>query len=717
MNIFHKVALQGLRKNRTRTFVTIVGVAMSAAMFTAVTTFAVSLQSYMMNGAIEKYGGWHVAFPEVGSGAAEALIEDDRVESTAFFENIGYAVLEGGQNPDKPYLFLAGFGEDTFDTLPVEVISGRLPENGNEILVPAHVASNGGVRFSVGDTISLTVGMRLSGDETLTQHQPFLSGDNPEMAEELFVPVAKRKFTVVGICERPGFEEHTAPGYTLITRTDSAEHAGGLTAFVTLKNPFSIRSYVNSLEEGTMYLLNDEVLRFIGISGNQVFNMILLSIGLVLMALIMLGSFFLIYNSFAISLNERVRQFGILLSVGATQRQLRNSVLFEGFCIGLLGIPVGTAAGIPLIGLVLMLVSENFGNVMYDNVPLVLKVSVSAIVTAAVTDMCTILLSAYLPARKAAEMPVMVCIRQTNAAKIDGGAMRTPGPVRRLYGLEGTLAWKNFRRSGKRYRSIVLSLMLSVVLCVSADSFGTDLRQLGAQAVVDVDGDILFQTKNMEEAELSQLYDDLKTVSGVSKSTCNFTAGEPGGTEREALMTFWSDKPGQTLDKMRVLIEGAGITGAYTLRNVHEALEQNRNMLFIINLFAVFFIIMISLIAMVNVFNTISTGIRLRRRELAMLRSVGMSDREFGRMMRFECLLCGFRTLLFGLPAAGLCSWAIYMVLIGIEDKADVRFTFPWGSMAVSVLGVFAMIFVSMLYTTGKIKKENIIDALRDDLT
>ncbi len=716
MNIFHKVAVEGLTRNRTRTLVTVVGVALSAAMFTAVTTFAVSLQSYMMNGAIAKYGGWHVAFPDASTLSAEVLQEDDRVESMTFYRNVGYALLEGGQNPDKPYLFIAGFGADTFETLPVQVISGRLPEKAGEILVPAHVASNGGVKFAVGDTISLLVGSRISGDETLTQHDPFCSGEKPGTVGETLLPGGRQMYTVVGICERPGFEEYSAPGYTLITCDETAGASAGSTAFVTLKNPYSTRSYVGSLAEDSAYFLNDDVLRFAGISGNQIFNMILLSIGIVLMALIMLGSFFLIYNSFAISLNERVHQFGILLSVGATERQLRNSVLFEGLLMGFIGIPLGAAAGIPLIGLVLMLVSENFSNVLYDNVPLVLKVSVPAIAVAAVTDMCTILLSAYLPARKAAGMSVMECIRQTNALKTDEGTVGPLKPVRALYGLEGSLAWKNFRRNRKRYHSIILSLTLSVVLWVSADSFGTDLKRLGAQAVVDVDGDILFQTKDMGEEEFLQLYDELKMVSGVSKSAFDFAAEDPGGAEAEHCMTFWSDTPGQTKDRMQTLTDGAGITVSYTLRNVHEALEQNRNMLFIINLFAVFFTIMISLIAMANVFNTISTNIRLRRRELAMLRSVGMSDREFGRMMRFECLLYGFRTLLYGLPAAGLCSWGIYMVLIGLEEAVDTEYTIPWGSMGTSILGVFLMIFVTMIYTTGKIKKENIIDALRDDL-
>lgn len=712
MNIFHKVALEGLKKSRTRTGATIVGVALSTALFTAVTTFAISLQSYMMNGAIVKYGGWHVAFSDVSGDFCREQKQDDRVEDIALFENIGYALLEGGVNPDKPYLFLAGFQEQTFEALPLELLSGRLPENDSEILVPAHVASNGGVKFSLGDTIALQVGSRSDGEKALDQHTPYLSG-------ETFLSATQKTYTVVGICERPGFEETTAPGYTLITRSDKNRDTDSVSAFITLKNPFSVRNYMKDLSEeyGCVCILNDYVLRFLGISGDQTFNMILCSIGIVLMALIMLGSVFLIYNSFTISLNERVHQFGILLSIGATERQIRNAVLFEGLCIGLVAIPIGVVAGVPMIGLVLALVSENFKNVMYDNVPLVLKISVPAIVTAAVFGMSTILLSAYLPARKAAAVPVMDCIRQTRAVEIRKRDVKIPKIAARVFGLEGTIAWKNFRRNAKRYRSIILSLMLSVVLYISASSFAADLQLLTEQVVVDMEGDILFWTQDMEEKEFLQLYDELKGVNGVRGSNCDIAAVGRKEKGTQPCMTFWSDTPGQTREKMQALIDGAGITVPYTLSNIHEKLEGNRNMLFIVKLFSVFFTLMITLIATVNVFNTISTNIRLRRRELAMLRSVGMSDREFGRMMRFECLLYGWRTLLFGLPVAGLCSWAIYMVMIGMEGRMDIAFRFPWSSIGISIVGVFLVIFITMLYTVSKIRRENIIEALRDDMS
>ena len=125
---------------------------------------------------------------------------------------------------------------------------------------------------------------------------------------------------------------------------------------------------------------------------------------------------------------------------------------------------------------------------------------------------------------------------------------------------------------------------------------------------------------------------------------------------------------------------------------------------------------MISLIGLANVFNTISTNIRIRRRELAMLRSVGMSERGFNRMMNFECFFYGLRTLLFGVPIAGILSWLIYKGMVLSEQLEGFAYHFPWKSMTASILGVFCIVFITMLYATSKIRKENIIDALRDEM-
>lgn len=182
-------------------------------------------------------------------------------------------------------------------------------------------------------------------------------------------------------------------------------------------------------------------------------------------------------------------------------------------------------------------------------------------------------------------------------------------------------------------------------------------------------------------------------------------------------MTFESENPGQSVTAMKNIIEGSAITSYYNLYNVYGILEQNRNLIFVVNLFSIVFVGMISLIAVANVFNTISTNIRLRRQELAMLRSVGMSDRDFNKMMRFECVLYGSQTMLFGLPLALLLSYLIYLGINWGTIEGNNTFVFPWSSMAVSIASTFLIVFITMLYTTSKIKKENIIDALRDEMT
>ncbi|MBV7271877.1 ABC transporter permease [Clostridium sp. PL3] len=860
MNIFNKVTLQGMKKSRTRTIVTVIGVVLSAAMITAVATFGVSLLNYLANGAAQKYGGWHVEFLNVPSSFVQERIHDEKVANTAAFENIGYAPLKDGKNPAKPYLFIAGFSKEAFNTLPINLISGRLPENSREILVSMSVEANGGVEFSVGDKLSLSVGSRMNGNKTLDQHTPFIS------QKEILVPKAERIYTVVGICQRPGFEEPSAPGYTLITKADTQDKADSFSIFVTLKNPREVHAYASNTAASKAYVFNDNVLRFMGLSEDNIINTLLYSVGGILVVLIMIGSIFLIYNSFNISLNERTHQFGILSSVGATARQLRNSVLFEGLCIGAIGIPIGIIVGIGSIRLVISVVARNFSNVMYSNVPLTLTVSIPVIVVAAAVSMVTILISAYIPARKAANTPVMESIRQTNEVKVESKAVKTSKLMQRIYGLEGTLALKNFKRNKKRYRSIVLSLVLSVVLFISTSAFVTDLKQVSGRAVVFTTYDIGIATKDMDDSEMLRLYDKLKTADGIyessyqalmkysctaktsdlsdyylkyagshssdktvnlpmeiqflddsaylniikglslpveeysgknakiiavakmtnnmkanqevdkfidmfKSSSMNFTIapetnGKPKMEQGQKVsikfvntvppdtlpilensgsknpfffkvmapyslkgkfetpdshvaikgLTFRSKNPTQSATEMETMLKSAEIKFKYTLYNSYKMLDENRNYIFIANVFSYTFIIMISLIAVANVFNTISTNIKLRRRELAMLRSVGMSERDFQKMMNFECAFYGMRALLFGLPIASISSWLIYkwMVAGGAEN---INFVFPWGSIGISVFSVLFVVFITMLYATSKIKKENIIDVLRDDIT
>ncbi|MFR5582953.1 MAG: ABC transporter permease [[Clostridium] scindens] len=859
MNIFNKVAMQGLKKNRTRTIVTIIGVILSAAMITAVTTFGVSLMNYMAEVAASKYGDWQVAYLDADSSFKKEISSDKKVEKAVSFENIGYARSEGGENPNKPYFFIAGFSQRTFDALPVTLVSGRLPENDREILLSGKATTEGGASYALGDTISLAVGSRLEGDKKLSQSDPYKAGT------EIFAPQEEKEYTVVGICRTPVFEEDSSPGYTLITRNEESMQGAEFSVFVSLWNPRQIHSFAKSAGDGHAYILNHNVLRIMGLSddpSDRVFNALLYSAGVIVIAIIMVGSIFLIYNSFSISLNERMRQIGILSSVGATSKQLRNSVLFEGLCIGVVGIPAGVCLGLASIGLIISGITKKLSSIFYTGVSLTMDISALAIIGAAAISMITILVSAYIPARKAAKTPVMDCIRQTNEIKVEAKAVRISRTTRRICGLEGTLALKNFKRNKKRYRSIVLSLALSIVLFVSTSALVTSMNHETKQAKVVTSYDIGFGTQAMDDADMLNLYDKLKLAEGVTESSyqdvveymCTVSPGEltedywkaagghssdetvklpmdiqflddnaylkivkdlglpteeyagesgkiiavgkvndekaegvkdlkdmfispsmdlavmpkasaeageaqnqnisvtfvetvppdsppiAGAAEQRPYsfqvmapwsmkaylysadnpadlkvkgLTFQSENPPKSEKEMKTIIQEASLTSAYTFMNTSDALEEGRNYIFVANVFSYTFIIMISLIAIANVFNTISTNIKLRRRELAMLRSVGMSDRDFNKMMRFECAFYGVRSLLFGLQVAIISSWMICKTMM-VDSH---RFVLPWASIGISIISVFLVIFITMLYAVSKIKKENIIDALRDDMT
>ncbi|MCL2757387.1 MAG: ABC transporter permease, partial [Coriobacteriia bacterium] len=844
MSVFSKITLESLRKNRTRTVVTIIGVVLSVALITAVTTFIASLQNFLLQSAVERNGAWHVVFTDVDAAFVKTRAADNKVKSTAVTESVGYALLEGGENPGKPYLFVMGFSDEAFDTLPITLTSGRLPQNSSEILISDHVAYNGGVAFKIGDRITLSVGSRFIDGRELSQLVSYQSGEFEGSEQETFVPKTTKTYTVVGTCERPAWEEFYSPGYTVITKLDAtasglsgsssagssansstassagaaANNSARYNVYVTLKSPGKVYEYAAKSGVGAdKYTFNRDYLRFVGVSNNDSFNSILYSLATILIALILLGSIMLIYNSFAISVSERSRQFGILSSVGATGKQLRRSVLFEGLCIGAIGIPIGLIVGIAGIGITLFSIADKFTSLTGGRGLITLTVSAPALLIAVAVGIVTILISAFIPAQRAIRKSAIDSIRQTDDIKIPAKAVKTSKLTQRLFGLEGALALKNFKRNKKRYRSTVISLFLSVVLFISASSFGMYLKLGNEIAVQDFAYDLAFShtvsVDKREDAELIRLYERMKNAEGVYESSYNnyancygavmksflsqqyldnfaysatpdelvpqwlsiyfiddasylsylkelglspaeygidkgklvavaqmsgfdesrrsysfnmfkgrtvqmmvstedapdnwyettadhwtnwpgtareitltivdtmpralaqtqfngcmafapysskFLLGIPDGSFNGISMTFMSHDPMKSAIEMEAMIKDAGLSAGYVLRNTAAMLEQNRNLILVINVFTYGFTILISLIAVANVFNTVSTSINLRRREFAMLRSVGMTDGAFNRMMNYECIFYGLKALLYGLPASLAVTYLIY---------------------------------------------------------
>ena len=906
MNVFNKVTLESLEKNRTRTIVTIIGIMLSAAMICASTTLVSSMRNFVLRCAIHIDGDWYGAVYDAAYKDYEDIRDSDRVSSAAYAQVLGYAKIDSA-NERKPYLYVLGgdVASGYFKTMPVHLILGTLPKDSTEIILPEHLTSNGKVNYKLGDTVTLDVGDRTLDGRRLGQDTPVYTYDSETqvdvMSGERLKNTEPRTYTVVGIYERPTFEDYSAPGYTALTAADtkSADQAP-IHCYFKLHKPAGVYDFMKEMgyTQEYRYAYNTKVLLYSGTAPFDSFLTAFYSLAAIIIALIVFGSVSLIYNAFSISVSERTRQFGLLSSVGATRKQLRRMVLFEALAVSIVGIPLGILVGIGGIGITLLLIGDKFFSIVRVAIPMRLCVSWQAVVIAAVIALVTVLISAWIPSKRATRVSAVEAIRQSMDIKVSGRPVRTSKLAYKLFGLPGVLAGKHYKRNRKKYRTTVVSLFMSIVLFVSAAAFTDYMMESAEGGLASDQFDLIYAAESDASAAMTpdallELLFSEPNVTGGTYTKKQFLQGDISreyvtamfadrfssfGTESEdaapkelgisgylyfvadaefnRLLEKYNlkeadyydrDKPlGIALDRNIELdrrlekyvtldtLQGDGCVieglyyveidgyyrkdsridengnkvvlyqnrdnendiielpyeesfAKYTLRSektIEEApffvsrstpvainmiypysmlesvipeaalnqfrnteyfltssnhtasfenlatvltenglssrqlfdyaanAETNRNVVTIIRVFAYGFIVLISLIAAANVFNTISTNISLRRREFAMLKSVGMTQKGFRRMMNYECLLYGSKALLLGLPVSCGITYLIYRA---VTTAYETSFHLPWAAIGIAVLSVFLVVFATMMYSMSKVKKDNPIDALKNE--
>lgn len=513
MKVFRKITWETMKQNRTRTIVTVIGVILSATLFTAVTVFCGSLTSFLERTYIYSTGNYHISAEGADAETVRACQEDSQTELLAKAQILGYAEIES-QNQDKPYLYVEAADDTFFQELPVHLTEGRLPENGSEILLPEHLEYNGNVSYSVGDQITLQVGERVLTDdreEKLGQHNPWLGED------EMLADLTEENYTVCGFYERPDFENYSAPGYTALTRADGSTTAEGASydVYVKLKNPAKdMDSYVNRhfYNYGVGY--NSNLLMFSGIFQFGNYNLFFTGMVLFFIALIFAGSVSLIYSAFSISVSERTRQFGLLSSVGATKRQIRRMVWQESLIVSGIGIPCGIAVGIAGIGITLRLLGDRFQSLMSSPYRVTLTVSWKTIGAAAVIALFTVLISVLIPSARASKVSAIEAIRQSRDVTAKGKEVKAGKIFFRLFGLEGMLGKKYFSRSRKKYRNTIVSLAFSVVLFITANGYVGYLRSSVAESTGTENYDLVYNSTDPEQEIPAE---ELRQAAGVKQ--------------------------------------------------------------------------------------------------------------------------------------------------------------------------------------------------------
>ncbi len=854
MNILNKLTIKHMMMNKKRTIVTIIGVILSTALMVGIGLLFSSVRDNSVKMVIEEEGSHHAVILDVATNQLPIVEKNVKVKHIDYAKTIGHSLLK--EESYKQFIEVNAVNHELLETIPL--IEGRLPENDQEILIPNHLLRiTDNDQYKVGNTIELNLGTIILLDELLEDHRPIYQLEDIET----------KTYTIVGIMEKNHLTSTYAEESFECVTIDQNSEAKTMNIYLTYK------------KAKDTYAITDTLLKNIGVDTKPVYNSALLSLSgvsqydnminammrviIIVLSLVSIGCIIVIYNSFAISVMERKKQFGLFSSIGTTKIQLKKTVFFEALLVGIVGIPLGILGAFLGISIVITIINHLLPEAFA--VPLALSVYPLFIGIPIIFMIVVILVSAYLPARSASKITPIEAIRQNDDIKIKSKKIRTRKWIRKLFGIEGELAFKNMKRNKRKYRITIVSLFISIVLFISFSGilyYGIStsmdytglpdydiavflsetnetpafIEQLRSQEQIDEyiitqasnyvtkgltvnnyekkflkQTDLKIEPENLISLDLiginRESYNQFKKQIGLTEDqpiVINYTKGvyysantreaiqmrkytslpnelplclynyknttedeeQPAYMCNGAIKDFFMTESypmgfelyinGSYEDRIVIVVpeelylkydnislkEEVGLAqsanktilikakkydklekflktaldeekgGLYSYINVVEEMKLLRNMVFVIKMLLYGFITLVTLIGVTSVFNTIHTSINLRRKEFAMLRSMGLTPKGFNKILYFESIFFGLKSLLYGIPVS---LGIVYLLCKAFDGMAEQKFVIPWDSIGVAVIGVFIIVFITMWYASRKLKKENILDAIREE--
>lgn len=858
MNTLNNIVKSNLKLNKSRTLVTLVGIILSVALLSAVSSIYMSaIKSYV---SYEKNinGNFHASYMDVPKKDLKIFNNNKKIEKIYYTEEVGYAKINS-KNEYKPYAYVDAFSSSALENLVGNVVKGRLPKNENEIVIPSTLKTNGRLNLKVGETITLDVGTRVSDESKLNQSNPYNENENINNTIE-------KKYKIVGITKRLGtsIEPIDAPGYTFITYLDENKRSKNTNIYVRYKEKYIKDAYkltadilgvdrnifeksndINKVSDLTNedyeelskaryeYTINEHLLRAetdpLKISDNTY----LIIVTIIVIIIIIFTSVFCIKSSFDISVSERIKQYGLLKSIGATKKQIKKNILYEGFILGLIGIPLGIIIGI-LASMILVVVSNYFMKLVNLRFTLTYSFSILSILITIILGILTIYLSGIRVANKTSKISPLESIRNENNITVKPKTLRTPKIINKLFGIGGTISYKNIKRNGKKYRVTILGVIIGAgtvialsefvnlafnnassrvnvrnfnlsligkpesesslkkyiettkledikefhlrkskdfetelyyskdfkkklveseekdttvnVISIEDKEYESYIKELGLEYNYVKDKGILLDFDSEYEKSKNELIHNYNVKAGdtiniknqdsnnyydieiISIPNTKPSSLDEKGLEIEGILVsselfrkitndssayniqieYNSVNPNKTQDEIENILNGEN----FNLTNEKEINEQNRNLLTLVRIFLYGFIIVIALISITSTINIVTSNVMLRSKEFASLKSIGMTKKEFDKMIKLEGTFIEIKSLFYGIIFGLILSYVIYYFF---NRGEAVTYYFPLKEIIIVIIVVVIFIDLIMKYSEKKINKQNIIETIRSE--
>lgn len=808
MNILNKLTLKNLKLNKKRTVVTIIGIILANALICAVAGMGTSLQASLIENAVNETGYYHLEVKDIDSNRLNQIKNNRDVKSVLDTYYLGTSYYETNNRLD-----VESIKKEDFDKLSYKIVEGRYPSNNDEIILTKMALTKANKK--IGDTIELNIG------------KYYYNYDDG--SEEIANPVHKI-YKIVGELSKKGYSGE----YYGITTNDTSNY---FHSYIILEKPKEYKTaisqilalkdydeviYHNIKKTGFDYSTNNELLRWEAFSfSDETVRMLYGIIGIVA-SIIVITSVICIRNSFAISVQEKKRMYGMLSTVGATKKQIKTFVLKEAFVLGIIGIPLGIIIGIFAVYVLTHICNFMIGDYLFET-GIVFKITLLPIIATILLGILTIYFSTLGSAKKTSKISPIEVLRENNEINISTKELKTHKIIYKCFKTGGVIAYKNSKRNKRKYKTTVISLTISVLLFIAMSAFVIESQKISSYYYTDYDYNIVVENLQNEDDDVIRKIVDLPnlkyssvayTVEGqykiddrsilteyasemaygsisvialddtsfrryTEKVNVNYEETKDKGilideyllseNGKEVKKRAYTYKAGDTIkgeindnyieieiskiaDIKPYRYENHYYNGGFliinydlyknkidlsidsiTLKSTNheqtaksiEALtkfskiydkeqeEENDNAFYLlVNIFLYGFIIAITLIGVTNIFNTITSNMELRKKEFAMLKSIGMTTKEFKRMINFETIMYSIKSLIYGIVLGILGSLLIHQVY---SARFSAPYEFPLQAILICIVSVFILIYIIMRYSIKKCEKQNIIETIRND--
>ncbi|MFV8521187.1 ABC transporter permease [Bacillus sp. SBS7] len=656
---YKQLSRRYLKGNMKRTILTLIGIILSVALISTIGLFMKGTQISQIENTKKRLGySFHAVILNYDESILKKIKYNSQIESFGLMSQ-GETVQVGEAAVQMNFA-----DENALEFLKHSVIKGRLPSNDQEVAIDPWVLPYIKDNIQIGDSFELN----------------------------------EKKYKLVGFLSDSVYTQENKVGRLLTYKSKFSTGEGKILVGISPEANFNeVLEGIKTISGENNINISEELIQL----EKPGYNNSIMATLIITISIVVIATVVVIYNAFQISVVERTRQFGLLRSIGATRKQIRQIVLREATFLAVIAIPLGIICSLIALAslqFTFSLLMENSKGVSIFHVDWKILL-ISSIIT-----FLSVIASSFYPAYFAGKISPLLAISSRLSIKKEQIKKQKNYILRKPVSFPLSMAMKNVKRNKNRYTITILSIIISSVLFIAFSYLMNVAFASKSFDKLSVKSDITIKLEDNNSdhlVESEQVLRQLKSLGNISNVN----------EKKNRFETKLKDVT-QSSATVKEIENTIGKRYSIAIVNNYQENKTKKEEKLTLQVLAYSFIIVISLISSVNILNTITISIMTRRKELAALKSIGMSQKDLKKMITYEALIYGFSGSLQGIFFGCILSYILYLA---ISDKLKMAWTIPYEACIITFVSALIISYLSVLNPLKKIKQDNIIDTIREE--